>query len=441
LLSGEPVKESPSINTETEERMLEVMDMDEKASRAKPLSLALIGAGGYGSHHIRHIRGLAAQGMVRLTAAADIFKGPKLELRRDELLAANVRCYTDYRELLRKEEGIDVVIIATPIPLHEEMAHAALETGAAIYLEKPPVPTIQQWLKLVEADRQHRIAVGFQMIAMTHLRVLRGWIESGALGTIRSISFGSALPRDTAYFRRARWAGKLTLDGQPVFDGPATNAISHLLNSVFYLAGGTVRAPYAVPDEVAGEFYRARRDIESYDLASFAGTFSSGTSFAGTVGHCVADNMDYAFRVHGSRGTAWLEESGSRLGSDCGMMAIHDPGSDGKSHSDHYRQTMEWAAGVRPAPVVSLRDCEAYMRAVCAGLISSGRIHPIPDEASSNHGEGDTCIRSVNGLADAIRASCREGLPLSALGLPWAQAGAPTRTGTVNTIDLASFAN
>lgn len=409
--------------------------------RAKPLSLALIGAGGYGGQHLRHIRGLAAEQKVQLVAAADIFKGPKLEARRDELLAANVRCYTDYRELLRKEDGLDVVIIATPIPLHEEMAHAALEKGAAIYLEKPPVPTIQQWLKLVEADRQHRISVGFQMIAMTHLHVLRGWIESGALGTLRSISFGSALPRDTAYFRRARWAGKLTLDGRPVFDGPATNAISHLLHSVFYLAGATQHSPYAVPVEVAGEFYRARPDIESYDLASFSGTFASGASFAGTVGHCVADNMAYAFRVEGSRGAAWLEEGGSSLGSDCGLESRRDPDSNSQSISAHYRQTMEWAAGDRSAPVVSLRDCEAYLRAVCTGLVSSGKIHHIPDQFCSTHVEGEMEIRCVGGLTDAIRASCRQARPLSSLGLPWARAGVRTNPAIVNTIDLATFAN
>ncbi len=408
-------------------------------SKTKPLSLGLIGAGGYGSHHLRHIRGLEAEGKVRLTAAADIFKGPKLEARRDELLAAKVRCYTDYRELLRREEGLDVVIIATPIPLHEEMADAALETGATIYLEKPPVPTIQQWLKLIETDKQRKIAVGFQMLAMTHLQTLRGWMDSGALGTIRSISFCSGLPRDAAYFRRSRWAGKLLLDGKPVFDGPATNAISHLLQSVFYLAGATVGKPYAVPVEVAGEFYRARREIESYDLASFAGCFAGGATFAGTVGHCVTESTPYTFRVQGSRGAAWLEEEGSRLGSDCGLAASTDPESNPKSHTAHYRQTMEWAAGDRPAPVVSLRDCEAYTRTVCTGLISSGRIHPIPDEFLSDHGEGDNCVRQVEGLTEAIKTSCRVALPLSALGLPWTRAGKPTATAAVDTIDLASF--
>ena len=43
------------------------------------------------------------------------------------------------------ESALDVIVIATPIPFHLRMTLDCLERDVFIYLEKPPVPLVQQW--------------------------------------------------------------------------------------------------------------------------------------------------------------------------------------------------------------------------------------------------------------------------------------------------------
>lgn len=410
------------------------------ASSAKPLATALIGTGGYGRVHLRNIRRLESAGHVRLVAVADPFLGtPGLADIRQELTVSRVNCHPDYQALFAAHPELDLVVIVAPIPEHEKMVEAALKTGARIYLEKPPVPTIQQWTRLVELDIDGRVAVGFQLLAMTHLRTLRQWMESGKLGRIRSISFGGLWPRGTTYFRRADWAGRMQLQGEPVFDGPATNALSHIINNVMFLAAAGDRETCAIPAKVGGEFYRARADIESYDLACLHGEFSNGITFAGVLGHCAASSFPYEIRVYGDRGSAWLSEDGARLESDLGLPPSHDPQSGERAITDHYDETCKWAAGLRAHPVCSLRDTEGFLRTVNTALVSSGGIHPVPAGAVERSADGHDYVAVIPNLPDAVRKVLTDARPLSDCGLAWTRSGRLVETASVTHLDLAAF--
>lgn len=409
-------------------------------SPTKPLTTALIGVGGYGGVHLRDLRRLEAGERLRLLAVADPFLDkPGLAGVRSELVAAGVTCYPDYRALFSSHPKLDFVVIVTPIPSHEEIVVAALQSGARIYLEKPPVPTIQQWMRLVELDRDGRIAVGFQMLAMKHLRTLREWITAGQLGRIRAISFGGLWPRSSTYFQRAEWAGRLQLNGEPVFDGPATNALSHIINNVMFLAGAETGETCATPVKVGGEFYRVREDIESYDLACLHGEFAGGIVFAGVLGHCASEKFPYEIRVHGERGTAWLCDDGARLGSDLDLPASHDPLAKDRAEADHYDETCLWAAGLREHPVCSLRDTEGYLRTVNTALVSSGGIHPVPTNAVERRGDERDYIAVASNLNSAVQQVLATACPLDACGLNWTRSGHRMETGSVNSLDLSAL--
>ena len=62
-----------------------------------------------------------------------------------------VRALSDYRELLGQ---VDAVSIATPTPLHFDIARAFLEHGAHVLVEKPITETVAQARQLVAAARQ-----------------------------------------------------------------------------------------------------------------------------------------------------------------------------------------------------------------------------------------------------------------------------------------------
>src|ERR1043166_8948604 len=127
----------------------------------EPLHWGLIGVGGMGDAHLRTLQSLEAEGAVRLVCVADPFADRLVETK-TALDRKGVRWYADYREMLEGEAKLDVVSICTPIPLHHRMTKAAITRGLFVYLEKPPVPLIQQLDELVALDERHRVAVGFQ---------------------------------------------------------------------------------------------------------------------------------------------------------------------------------------------------------------------------------------------------------------------------------------
>jgi predicted dehydrogenase len=61
------------------------------------------------------------------------------------------RAVQDYRELLGQ---VDAVSIATPTPLHFDIACAFLESGAHVLVEKPITETVEQAAKLIEIARR-----------------------------------------------------------------------------------------------------------------------------------------------------------------------------------------------------------------------------------------------------------------------------------------------
>src|ERR1051326_6205877 len=234
----------------------------------RTLNWALIGAGGMGGAHLHALQTLEAEGEVRLVAVADPF-ADRLAYTKAELDCKGVRWHADYQEMIESEGALDAVSICTPIHLHERMAKAALARGLFVYLEKPPVPLIQQLDALVKLDTQRKIAVGFQMIGSRFVRQLKRWKTDGALGDVSAIRVSVAWPRLTQYYQRASWAGGMMLNGEPVFDGPPTNANSHLVHTIMFLAGDKMDE-FVMPTEMEAELYRAR-PIPSYDVACMRG--------------------------------------------------------------------------------------------------------------------------------------------------------------------------
>ena len=202
----------------------------------KPVRYALIGATGIGAYHLAAIREMEKAGLVRLAAVADPAVANRPELKA-EFTSAGTTAYLDYREMLRQEPALDVVVISTPIPFHLEMALACLERDVFIYLEKPPVPLIQQLNTLIESDKRQRIGVGFQMINARWVQEIKRAILEGKMGKVQEIRIAACWPRLDSYYGRNAAAGRMSLRGEPVFDGPATNALAHLIHNAMFPGG------------------------------------------------------------------------------------------------------------------------------------------------------------------------------------------------------------
>jgi len=382
-----------------------------------PIAMGLIGVGGMGVLHRNAIERLRKENRAYLHAIADpaIDKFPGL---RRELENQGVRLYVDYRAMLNSEPELQSVTIATPTPFHEEMTRTCLMAGLKVYLEKPPVPLIQQLDELIELDAQENVRVGYQLISSGWAEQIKQWIVDGRFGDVTSIRAGCCWPRTDRYYNRASWAGKMSQQGRPVFDGPATNALSHLIHTITYFAAAEEDS-FAEPEEICGELYRAR-PIESYDVTCARGRFPSGIEFEVALTHATQREWPFQIHITGSKGWARVSQNGARLESPWGES--HFTNETGPSVDECYRRYMDFIEGNRGKVLTSLKQTRGYVLATNGMLLSSGGIHDI-DPAWINTYEVENGDRGfdVSALYESIIETVRTGALFSEQGRPWAK--------------------
>jgi predicted dehydrogenase len=402
---------------------------------ATGLRVGLIGVGGIGSYHLSAIQQLEREGHVRLVAVADPGSERFPELKQ-ALHGRGVRWHLDYRDLLREEAELDGVTIATPIPLHYEMTRASIERGIFVHLEKPPVPSIQQLEDLINADTQHRVSVGFQMIGSRCVQEVKNAILHGQLGEVSEIRVCGCWPRLDGYYNRARWAGRMVLDGEPVFDGPATNALAHLIHNIMFLAASEPEG-FEVPVEVQGELYRAR-PIESYDVACLRGRFRSGVRFVVALAHATEEALPFRLEIRGTKGWARISEDGT-LVEGSALERLECGESTQELLLKSHRAFVEFMSGERARTSTHMRDARGYVHATNGMLISSGQIHDIgADWIRTYRRENDRGF-DVAGLSGFVENSFHTGRLFSEQGVPWAKPTSPISLENGHLIDFSKY--
>ncbi|MBL7141072.1 MAG: Gfo/Idh/MocA family oxidoreductase [Planctomycetes bacterium] len=151
--------------------------------------LGHIGVGGQGSGLLRGFLGLAEGQSV---AVCD-----PIQKRRDERAAqidkhygsAGCKAYTDFREVLARQD-IDAVVIATPDHWHVPIALAAVRAGKDVYVEKPLGISVAHDQALREAV--HRYGAIFQYGTQqrsfnTHCGFACELVRNGYIGELKAI--------------------------------------------------------------------------------------------------------------------------------------------------------------------------------------------------------------------------------------------------------------
>jgi len=379
------------------------------------IRLGFIGAGGYGRVQIDGFVKLQAEGLVKITAIADsssAILGALGEL--PELKTA--RYFQDYRDLLAFEE-LDAVVICAPIPLHDEMALAALDRDLFILLEKPPLPLLSQLERLITADTNDRVMVAFQHIYSGLIRKLKQDLVAGCIGRITSISAHGLWPRHTGYYERAAWAGLLEWDGKVVLDGPCTNGFAHFVNIVLYLAGDEADA-FAMPVQVSGEAYRARPGLQTYDTGCLSGSLDNDVRFFIGFSHTAAEASPVKVQLQGAEGKLSLLEDCLTLQSEDGRGIRGDDGRDNLRRA--FTAFASGDASQNKTPLCAMRP---YVMATNLMLCSSGGIHQIPEEYVQTVNTGIETVFVVENIADYLAQGARQIAPLCKTPARWAQKG------------------
>ncbi|NHI16088.1 Gfo/Idh/MocA family protein [Microbacterium excoecariae] len=101
------------------------------------------------------------------------------------------------------DEGVDVVYVATPHPLHRAQALQAIAAGKHVLIEKPIAMSAAEADEILEAGREAGVLVAEAMWTryLPQADVIRQILESGVLGDVSLVraDFGFAMPMDPAH--------------------------------------------------------------------------------------------------------------------------------------------------------------------------------------------------------------------------------------------------
>lgn len=365
-------------------------------------TIALVGVHGYGTVHLDNLRRLGDR--VRLVAAAD----PRPPA--PGTLPAETRVFPDLTSLLAATDDIDVVIVATPLHTHLELARTVVSRGIDLYLEKPPVLTLADLRVLEDAAAQSgaRIQVGFQSLGS---RALRAFAEDRFdLGPVRAIGAVGLWARDRAYWERSRWAGRRELDGIAVVDGVTTNPLAHATATALAIAGTTAVADIT---QVTADLYRANA-IEGDDTSLLRVSTTRGIRVTAGLTLCADEQLDPYVEVHGRRRTArffYTED----------IVEV-----DGRREHFERDDLFENLLDHRDDGVALLSPLSAS-GAFVAVIDAVGRTEPheIAPAFVTARGEGPARRLVVAGIEDAIIRAVDAEATFGELHLPWARRTTP----------------
>jgi predicted dehydrogenase len=101
----------------------------------------------------------------------------------------NAKKYSDFRELLDKEKGIDAVTISTPDHTHATIAMAAMNLGKHVYVQKPLTHNIYEARMLAKTAMDKKIVsqMGNQGSSGDGVRKMQDWYNAGVIGKVNEV--------------------------------------------------------------------------------------------------------------------------------------------------------------------------------------------------------------------------------------------------------------
>ncbi|MCH6469081.1 DUF6807 family protein [Sinomonas terrae] len=372
--------------------------------------IALVGVHGFGLVHLRNLKRLLESGAVALDAVADPFPPEP------GTVPEGTPSYADLEALLAERPAPDVAIIATPLQTHGPLGAAALDAGAQLYLEKPPVPSLAAYRQLLEhaKDRGAAVQVGFQSLGSHALPAIEALLNSGEIGELRAVGAFGTWTRDLAYYARSPWAGKRSLNGVEVVDGVVTNPLAHAVATALRIAGARRERDVASVDV---DLYHAHR-IEADDTSTVRIVTAEGLRIMCALTLCAAESAEPWVTVYGTEGEADFYYTEDRLV----VRTSEGEREEQFGRTDLTENLLEHLASGTPL-LSSLADAGAFMR-----VLEAVRTAPAPlqiaDEFVEWVGEGQAARPIVRGIEEDLARAVRAQATFAELGLPWA-AGQP----------------
>lgn len=370
-------------------------------------TIAQVGVRGFGRIHLERIAHLVEQGRAELIATAD--PGGPLE-------GSDLPWYPTMTEMLAQHSPA-ITSLATPIGTHASLAAEAMAAGSHVMLEKPPVASLIEFWQLLRAEKenQRRVQVGFQSLGSAGIPRLHHLLTEGTLGQITSIAVRGAWVRDKAYYGRAAWAGKRTVNGQRVADGVVTNPLAHAIATALAIAGATRLDDITA---ITTELYHAHA-IEADDTSFVRIDLSGGRPpICAALTLCASEQVPPTVTLVGEKGRAEYSYTTDEL-----TLTI-----DGVTTTETFERTDLLENLVDHITsgtdlLVPLADTVGFM---CVLEATQSRPAPlqIPADEIDWVGDGDEAHPIVHGIESWLDLALERGAGFAEIGAPWADAAA-----------------
>mgnify|MGYP000867207059 CR=1 FL=1 len=258
------------------------------------LKFAIIGCGRISFKHIEAL--INNKNDAELVAVCDIVEKRAVERKKqyDQVIKeANIKVYTDYHEMLKKED-IDVVAIATESGYHGKHAIECINYGTHVLIEKPMALSLNDADKIIQLakEKNKKVCVSHQNRFNPPIQKLRRAIEEGRFGKIINGTARILWTRDDNYYKQAPWRGTKELDG-----GTLMNQCIHNIDLLQWMMGSEI-------ERIHSEKGTFLRDIEMEDFGAILIRFKNGSIGVVEGSACVyPKNLEETLSIFGEKGT------------------------------------------------------------------------------------------------------------------------------------------
>ena len=204
-----------------------------------------------------------------------------------------VKKYTDYKEMLEKED-LDVVSICTESGYHAKYAIDCLNAGKHVLVEKPMALSSADANKMIKLAKRKNLKLGVchQNRFNPPIQKLRRAVEEGRFGKIINGTARILWNRNDDYYKQAPWRGTKALDG-----GTLMNQCIHNIDLLQWMMGSEVERVHCERDTFL-------RDIEMEDFGAILIRFKNGSIGIVEGSACVyPKNLEETLSIFGEKGT------------------------------------------------------------------------------------------------------------------------------------------
>ena len=264
------------------------------------LRFALIGCGRISTNHIRALIDNFAD--AELVSVCDLIKD-RAEQKADEYLnyakersvsVIRPKVYTDYREMLQKED-INLSVICTESGYHAEISLYCLNLKKHVLVEKPMAMSLLDADRMIQTAQKNnlKLAVCHQNRFNPPIQKLRQAIDEERFGRIFSGTARILWNRNKEYYDKANWRGTWKLDG-----GCLINQCTHNIDLLQWMIDSKIDSIYGQTGNYMHPY------IQTEDYGSIIIKFKNGVigNIEGTV--CVyPKNLKETLTILGEKGT------------------------------------------------------------------------------------------------------------------------------------------